>query len=301
MSQTIMGGDARAIIDNMRELYDPQVVDIGGATVLAVPKGVQVFSIKPYLDEYLTAPERRAGTATLGDLPSFIAHAMRFKADNSVVFASRNFSKPSLTSVLDYHHAGPEPADAEFGRHRGVYHFPLSEAWEAWAERDGKEMSQRDFAAFIEDRIMDVLNPPTSAEDAGALTHDLLTLLGGDVAGPTKLIEVARGLRMTETAEVTNAQNLASGEVEIVYRTTNAGQNGQPLKVPNLFVVGMPVFDGDAAYKMPVKLQYRRVEGRIIWKIRRYRPDLVFFDAFDRATARVSQETGMPLFIGTPE
>ena len=112
---------------------------------------------------------------------------------------------------------------------------------------------------------------------------------------------VQLSLPLSETSEVANAQNLATGEVELVFRTTHTGANGQPLKVPNLFVVGMPVFDGDAAYRLPIKLQYRRNEGKIVWTIKRYRPDLVFFDAFDRATAKVAEETKLPVFIGTPE
>ena len=301
MSQTT--GEARAIIDTMRELYEPQVISLPeGVSVLAVPKGYEVRSIKPLMDEYLDRPERRKGTAKLDDLPSFIAHANRFKATNSAVFARRDENSPSLTSVIDYHPEGEENADARFGQHRGHYAFPLSEPWRAWADKDGDAMTQRDFAAFIEDRIMDVLPPPKDGRaEAGALTLDLLDMLGGEIAGPTRLLEVARGLRMTETAEVANAQNLASGEVEIVYRTTHQNAQGQPLKVPNLFVVGMPVFDGDAAYKMPVKLYYRRQEGRIVWSFRRYRPDLVFFDAFDRAVAKVKADTGLPVFVGAPE
>jgi hypothetical protein len=305
MPQTTGADDARAIIETVRELHEPRIVSIDrdlDLAVLAVPKGVEIKSLKPFLDEYRQKPERRVGVARLGDLASFIAHANRFKAENSAVFAQREEDNPALTSVFDYHPAGPDNADACFGNHRGVYTFPLSEAWTAWADKDGEGMNQRDFAAFIEDRIMDVLPPPKDGRaEAGALTLDLLDMLGGEVAGPTRLLEVARGMRMTEAAEVANAINLASGEVEVVYRTTHQNAQGQPLKVPNLFVVGMPVFDGDAAYRLPVKLQYRRIEGKIIWSFRRYRPDLVFFDAFDRATKKVGDETGLPIFVGQPE
>lgn len=303
MSQTT--SDAQAIIGAVRDLHEPKVVLINPENnlgVLATPGGVKVTSLKPFLDEYLDAPERRAGTATLGDLPSFIEHAKRFADPDSAVFANRSEASPFLLSVLDYHPAGPDNAAARFGKHRGLYKFPTSEAWEAWRKIDGQMLKQADFAAFVEERIMDVQAPPAGGKaDMGALALDLVATLGGEMAGPAKLLEVARGLRMTETAEVANAQNLASGEVEVVYRTTHTNAQGQPLKVPSLFLVAVPVFDGDAAYRMPVRLQYRRAEGRILWTLRRYRPDLVFFDAFDRATDRVRQETGLPLFIGAPE
>lgn len=294
--------DARSIIETVKDLHAPQIVTLDdGTEILAVPKGVDVRSVKPLMDEYRTQPERRRGLATLSDLESFIAHATRFKAPNSAIFARRDEEAPSVTSVFDYHPEGPEIADARFLGHRGHYAFPTSEQWNAWRLRDGKTQTQRDFAAFIEERIMDIIAPGDGAGDAGSLASDMLAMLGGEIAGPSKLLEISRGLRMTETAEVANAQNLASGEVEIVFRTTHTDDKKQPLKVPNLFVIGIPVFDGDAAYRLPIRLTYRRDEGRILWTFKRYRPDVVFFDAFDRAVARVKQETGLPVFIGQPE
>jgi hypothetical protein len=41
--------------------------------VLVTPRGLKTEGIKPFLDAYLKAPERRKGTARLHDLPSFVA------------------------------------------------------------------------------------------------------------------------------------------------------------------------------------------------------------------------------------
>lgn len=298
--------DAQAIISAMRDLHGVQTIAVADRTrtghVLAVPRGVQIQSIKPLLDEYLDKPERRKGTATLTTLDSFIDHTKRFKDADSIVYAQRDETKPGLISVLDYHKQGPDNQDARFGGHRGVYRFPLSEQWQAWAEVDDKPLTQKDFAEFLEERILDILPPPIDGRaEGGALTLDLLNTLGGEIAGPSRLLEVARGLKMQEQSEVTNAQNLASGETEIVFRTTHTNESGQPLKVPNLFLVGMPVFDGDAAYKMPIRLRYRRHGPAMTWIIKRYRPELVFFDAFDQAAKRVAAEAELPVLTGTPE
>lgn len=303
--------DTQTLIDEVKQLHTPESIvlfdpragdDDPGFRVLAIPSGMKLQSIKPFLDEYRTAPERRAGTATLGDLASFIAHTLRFRDGDSVVYATRDEKAPSVTSVLDYHHAGDDGARARFGKHRGVYTFPLSEPWRAWAAIEGKTLTQADFAAFLEERIMDIQPVPTDGRsEAGALTLDLIGRLGGEVAGPDRMLETARGLRMQEQSVVHNVQNLASGEVDLVFRTTHTDSQGQPLKVPTLFVVGLPVFDGDSAYRMPVRLSYRRKENMLLWTVRRYRPDIVFFDAFDRALDRVRTETGLPVMIGTPE
>lgn len=299
-------GDAQAIIRAMVALHGAEVTRIGHGDapqeVMVLPAGMRVESIKKHLDEYASKPERRTGTAVLGDLDSFIAHTNRFKDAGSIVYANRSEEKPSLLSVLDYHPAGEDNTAARFGQHRGSYRFPTSEQWDAWRRVDGTPLSQAAFATFLEERIMDILPPPTDGRsEAGALALDLVSTLGGEIAGPARLLEVARGLKMKEQSEVTNAQNINTGEIEIVFKTTHSDAAGAPLKVPNLFLVGVPVFDGDAAYKLPIRLQYRRQEGRLLWTIRRYRPELIFFHAFDAATVKVATGTGLPLLIGTPE
>ena len=302
-------GENEALIDTIKALHKVEVIDgsLNGdgepfVPVAAVPHGLQLQSLKPFADEYRMHPERRAGTARLGDLPSFIAHTLRFKDADSAIFATRDAERPALTTVFDYHPQGPDPLLARFGGHRGHYTFPLSEQWRAWAAVDGKPKTQGDFARFIEDRIMDIQPMPTDGgSGAGALTLDLISMLGGKVAGPTQMLETARGLRMHERSQVTNAVNTATGEVDLVFKTEHVNQQGQPLQVPTLFVIGIPVFEGDAAYRLPVRLTYRRDEGAIFWTIRRYRPEIVFFDAFDRALEKVRTETALPVFIGSPE
>jgi uncharacterized protein YfdQ (DUF2303 family) len=282
----------------------PITADGKTAQVLMVPKGMEALSAKKFLDELLDAPKRREGTAVLGNLESFIAHTIRFKDDGSTIFAQRREDAPSLTSILDYHPAGSSNGNARFGKHRGTWKLPTSEAWEAWRRVDGKGMSQLEFAEFLEKRVLDLVEAPASGEaNPSQLAAELLSRLGGEFAGPSRLIEVARGLKLSESSEVVQAQNLATGEMQVVYRTEHKGQtvNGEAITVPSMFLIGVPVFDGGAPYRMPVRLRYRKVQGSIVWTIERYRPDLIFFAAFDEATERAAQETGLPIFIGTPE
>lgn len=301
--------DAATIIDTMRQLHGVNQMTVihGGTTVplIALPKGLELHDPMKYIraeqDEIRNAPKRRTGTAVMTDLPSFIAHVRRFADADTAIFAMRNETSPSLTGVLDYHRQTAEGAP-RFGKHRTHYAFPLSVSWQAWAEVDGKPMSQADFAAFLEEQVMDIMAPPTDGRgDAGALALDLVSMVGGSIAGPTTMLETARGLRIVENSEVANAQNLATGEVEMVFRTEHKDGSGQKLNVPTLFVIQTPVFDGGAAYRVPIRVRYRKREGTIIWFMTRYRPDLVFVDAFDQAVKQVRDETGLPVLMGTPE
>ncbi|BBK30273.1 uncharacterized protein YfdQ (DUF2303 family) [Stella humosa] len=272
------------------------------AQVVVVPRGLELKSTKPFVDEWRGAPERRAGQATLQDLDSFIALTLRFRDDGSALFADTTPEAPGLTAVFDYHQAGPEGA-ARFGRHGAVYPFPLSDEWKAWAEKDEEKMNQAEFAEFLEDRIGDVPPPPVFTDesaDADRVTQ-LGRLLGGTFASAQRLLELSRGLKVVENARVKSAVNLSTGEAQIAYESDHRDDAGAPLKVPNLFLIGVPVFRGGALYRVGVRLRYRVVGGSISWLYQLYRADVVLADAVTEACGRAQSQTGLPLYKGLPE
>ena len=192
---------------------------------------------------------------------------------NSVAFVDRTPDKPSVTAIIDYHEAGIESdADPRFCKHRGVYRFPLSEPSEGMgSDRSGKPMSHADFAAWLEDRIGDVIAPPDHLAGADTLTEadlklvELLKTLGGQFVGPSRLLDLSRGLKLTEEARFTSVQNLTSGEVELAYQNEHREEAGAPLKVPSIFLLGIPVFDRGPMYRIPVRLRYRLAGSKLTW------------------------------------
>lgn len=271
-------------------LVDPET------TVLAVPKGYVVQSIKPLLDEYLEAPERRKGTARLGTLDSFKEHVLRFKDDDSALFADPKADGPSLTCVFDYHRQGPT-GDPRFGTHRAVYAFPISDEWKAWLSQNGKPMAQSQFAAFLEDRIADVASPA----DPGELAREFAAKLFVSFAGPSRLIELSRGLSVRVDQTVRNAQNLQSGEAQVQFVATHTADDGKPLNVPGAFLLNVRVFRNGVPYEIPARLRYRVKEGAITWFYELYRADRIFDHAFEDACAQAEAVTELPLYVGTPE
>ncbi len=288
--------EAAAVANIVRRHVKPDLLSLDDETkVLLLP---EAQSIKPLLDEYLTQPERRKGTARLGDLASFIAHAMRFSDVNSVLFASPDPKQPSLTSVLDYHEATHEGAP-RFGQHRGVYAFPLSDEWVAWTTSNAKPMDQRKFAEFIEDRVIDILSDPSNM---GARARNLAESIQVSFAPASRLLELSRGMSIRVAAKVTSAQNLATGEVQVCYATTHEGDGGGGSdKVPGAFLVGIPVFRNGAGYELPVRLRYRLSDGALSWFYELHGADRVFEHAFAEACESAAHATGLPLYVGTPE
>jgi uncharacterized protein YfdQ (DUF2303 family) len=253
-------------------------------------------------DDSRDTPRFREGTATLLDLDSFIEHTKRFKDDDPIVFADNNRTSPSLNSVLDYHRdrAGGD-ADARFMRHQAKFKFPLSDEWKAWTANNGKPMKMIDFAAFLEDRIIDVL--PVGGLELNDDQRRFVETLGGTVriADPAKLMELSKGLQIFENNEIGSAVKLASGESNMVFKSTHTDSQGGEVKVPSLFVLGIPVFVNGDAYQVLVRLRYRSMSGTVMFFYELWRTDRVFDHAFKEAVARVEEETGLPVLLGSPE
>lgn len=248
-------------------------------------------------DDYRERPVRRKGTARLLDLDSLIAHVNRFKDADTVLFASDNRQSPSITAVLDYHRAGAD-ADPRFGQHRASFAFPLSDEWTAWAGGNKKPLRMAEFAAFLEDRIIDVLDDKTELpEDMGRFVK----AIGGNIASPSKLMEIAVGLKVNEKSAVGETVNLSSGEGEITFVSQHTDAKGAPLKVPNIFLIGIPVFKNGPAYRIAVRLRYRKSDGGLSFWYEMWRDDRVFDDAFNEALGRVRDETTLPVLLGSPE
>lgn len=344
-------GDAAAIIEHVSRTCRVHPVKLpkaggfdpaGENSLVIVPgaEGLEALDLKPFMDAWRLHPERREGTAVLQDLASFIAHANRFKDEDSALFANIDLAEPGLTAIYDYHPAlntspdggfdDPKPPPVpRFCGHRAHYPFPLSDEWQAWKAMDARPMDQADFAAFLEDRLPDVIEPPRSIMDAavdkgadagvarapserdaggdfGELSADerlalVVRKLGGSVATPAKLLELSRGLHVNVGATVVNAHIIASGEGEITFKEEHRDAGGAPVKVPTMFLIALPIFWNGARYRVLVRLRYRVRDGGIKWFYQLHDVRRAFDHAVREACRTAEIHTDLPLFCGAPE
>lgn len=315
MSKELAAVDGDGLIREVRDLVEhyvqaeviPVIEPGTGLPALAVRSGSGISVLPSGLfDQFRDRPRFRHGLATMLSIDSLIAHVNRFKDEGSAIFANDDRAAPSITAVLDYSLAGPS-IDAggplpRFGKHRSSFAFPLSDEWKAWAEMNGQQMAMPDFAAFLENRLPDVL----FVEDEDDLAEDvrrLVDTLGGrgTIATPNKLMELARGLQVNENAIAQEAVNLATGEGVIRFQTSHTDETGAPLKVPALFLIAIPVFRNGPLYRIAARLRYRKNGGRLSFWYDLWRLDRTFDHAFSEAVQRVQDETELPVFIGKPE
>ncbi|HYD07187.1 MAG TPA: DUF2303 family protein, partial [Reyranella sp.] len=271
--------EAGALADIIKDNFKPEVKSLGKVAdrdvqVLIAPKGMDVHSLQDIVDRHLPVPVRRKGTIEIVTLDSLIDIGKRFRDGNSVIFGDPKMDAPSLLIVFNYSREGGDQITgldgqgvARHGDHKALYKFPLSDEWKAWLGGNAQPMKQGDFAAFIEDRIADVEMPDpqflgniTEAAAGGDFGEkspmeqlaNLARLLGGTFATPAQLVELSQGLSIRENQRIKNSQNLNSGEGSLTWEATHTGEDGKPLKVPNLFLIAIPLFIGGALYRIAV-------------------------------------------------
>lgn len=284
------------MLPDLREVIEPGT-DVK-ALALVTKDGVNNVDDSLF-DEYRGKPKRRKGYAHFTKIESLIDHVNRFKDDDTALFANDARATPSIAAVLDYHRAGAE-ADPRFGEHRSVFKFPLSDEWQAWTGANAKPLPMKQFARFLEDRIIDVIDMIPGEDTLGETLQKYVDLCGGKVASAAKLIELSRGLKVYQNVVVDESANISSGETQVQFSNEHVDSKGRPLNVPNVFLIAIPVFKHGPLYRIAARLRYDVGEG-IKFAFELWRIDAAFDDAFGEAVERVRVETELPLFYGSSE
>lgn len=231
-------------------------------------------------DARASAPRRLVGMARFSELASFIAHVSRFKDEGSAVFADVDHC--TVTAVYDYHHGAD---DARWCGHRAVYACPLSKPWQLWTRNDGAKMPQDTFAQFIEDNLPDLASPVGNGEDK-------------DLPMPAEMLTMARNLVIRSKGEFSRSLNPVTGESSLVCKNENEATS---TKIPRAFLLGIPVFEAGAMYRVEARMRMDMSSGRPLFSYSLYQPEVIKRDAFGEVRAKVIEQTSLPLFAGSPE
>ena len=248
--------------------------------------------LKDLFEWHRINPARATGTATVNSIDSLVDLINRHKTDSTAIFGDPDWKKPTITAVIDYHRIDHTP---DFLGHRIGYSFPLSDEWAAWMAINGKRMNQTEFAEFIEDHIAECASPTPAEID------DYKALFSTTVAWPNDLMQLSRGLQVMADIRVKNAVTLQTGEAQITFEEMHKDAAGGALVVPGIFILAIrPFFDGEIA-RIPVRLRYRLLDGKVNWIMQLFRPDKWITEELRRDMQRVADATALPLYLGTPE
>lgn len=264
--------DAQVIVDTAFAAAEAERVEAGEILSVMIPAGGRQEVID--LERYLDAPRRPRGTATLHTGQSLAAYVNEAgDKDDTSLYA--DVEKHSIVGVLNDDHG----AAAGWRDRRAQLTLRTTEAWDTWTAADGKPMSQTDFAELVEDRLIDILNPP------GA-----------------ELLELAQTLQVNSKVNFRQSNRLADGQHQLTYEETNeasAGTLGQ-ITVPPTFTLLLQPFEGSDTQEVTARLRYRVREGRLAIGYRLERPLDVLAEAFNEVLAQVESDTGLTAYHGSP-
>lgn len=271
----------------------------------------QLIDLTPKIQRLAPCPDRPRGTATMNTPEALAAWMLRQKTDSSALFVDGLASPPVMVALSRYSAVAASEDNggtgAEWGDYRAQLTVKFSKEWQAWTGKDGAVMPHADFAAFMEDRIIDVASPPEApaddATDAAKAAFNNLTKLAGLLGGQNatwaeaaKLMDVARQLQITDGGIADSKVDTFTGSFSLMFQ--NDVKTNVP--VPRIFLIAIPVFEAGRAYRIPVKLRIRK-DGGVKLGYNIHRPDLYLRDAWNDAVKLVTDATGIPAFDGKPE
>lgn len=243
--------DTQAAIDAGMKIGALQVLTIRGVDHVVVPSDMNLESF----EQLMPRPIRIQQIVDTLTAESFTDYFNRFADTASVIFC--DLDRARFVGVIDYPAAQDQPA---WGEHKVRHTCKETEEWKTWQEKNGKGMSQLEFAFFIEQNADEIREPE----------------------GAT-MLEIATTLKTSTKVAFESGQRLSDGQVQFKYHEEldgKAGASGQ-VQIPETFKLGMRVFEGGEAFELEARFRYRIKEGGLTMWYDLVRPHKVHRAAVD--------------------
>jgi uncharacterized protein YfdQ (DUF2303 family) len=242
------------------------VRSIAGKPFVVLPDEASVRD----MEEFLPAPIRKRGTVKLRDTDSFVAYVNAEKTEATRIYG--NLINPHFVAVFNDHGATPAWKD-----YRASYACPLSVEWQTWKGQSDKQMSQEQFAQFIEDNLPDIAQPPAA-----------------------DMLEISRTLEAKKKVNFASGVRLSNGQTELTYEEQISGTAAKgKLVVPEEFVIGIPVLEGGPRYAVTARLRYRIGDGgRMAMWFELVRPHKILEDAVKDVCKAITEKTSIAILNG---
>jgi uncharacterized protein YfdQ (DUF2303 family) len=246
-------------------------------------------------DAFGTAPRHTAGARVVTDAASFVAYVNRHRRLGTEVFAHTNTS--SVVAVIDSHESSDTAEVYMPGWQKHTVRLALekSKAWLAWEAADGHLFTQEEFADFLDDRYLDVIEPV-----------------------PARMIEIARTFQAHTKVAFESSIREASGDVKLNYTEDTAAKAGQKgdIEIPARIQIALRPYIGGPIYSIWASFRYRLRGGSVHLGFKLERPEVILDLAFtdivteiregrtdkkDGVETRVHDGIGdVPIFNGKP-
>jgi uncharacterized protein YfdQ (DUF2303 family) len=266
----------------VREARKPFLLDTKSPDYIkhvAVPSGYSLQTIDDEAkQEY---PRYKMGSANVSDVASFLAYIDAHRNENTRVWCLLDPLNSVLTfqAVLD-DHGGVMPG---WRAHRAVFAPAHSVEWGRWtAQAQAGLTEQLIFAHFIESNQEDIAS-------------------GEGMPTSLQMLQMASEFEASADKRIRSHSRLQSGGVSLEYVDQDNAETIQKMRMFDSFSLGIPVFRGEAAYRVTAKLRYRINSGSVKFAIELLRQDKVAEAASRDLVAKVQEglnPMGLTLTMG---
>lgn len=245
---------------------------------IAVPEGWKLEDT----ERLEPVPRRKVSNVSLADEAGFVDYLKRHGSLASCTIwcdADYPSGRMGYTAILNDH---KESADGQQWRdHIAKFAPEKSVEWSRWVGKNKAQMSQLEFAEFIENNLSDI----ASAD--------------GYPTG-TAMLQMATSLEIAQDSRIKSAIRLQSGGVRMEYVEDDTAETVKSMEVFSRFALGLPVFRGCDAYQLEARLKYRLASGKLSFWYELQRHDKVLEAAAQTITASIQQKAGFPIYHGNP-
>lgn len=234
-----------------------RVEHVQGTPFVIVPHGCELKTF-PELREH---PARVQQAVVVTSATSFLNYFNRFANSDSTIFV--DIEKAKIHGVIDYHVAQTiddfDDTVPQYCTHTVTYPCPLTPEAKKWFDNNKVQMNQTDFAQFIEDGLLEIIEPSGS-----------------------EMLEIASTLQAKNQVNFRSGIRLDNGQAQMTYEESiqgSAGISGN-VNIPQKIAIALRIFRGDdAAYRIEANFRYRIKEGKLTMWYELIRPHIAREDA----------------------
>lgn len=210
--------EAAAIAAIAQERQGPE---LRNETQIRLPYAIHKDGKIETLERMLDNPAAIIGRVELADAASFVDYTSRFAEPGTLIFCRESDYGAEFTAVFDYH----QPQQPRRLMHAARLTLAFSDEWKRWDEMDTEMVPQAKMARFMEDNMLDLVNP-----------------------SPAEMLEIVKTLEATQNVEFKSGLRLDNGDRELAYAVTSGARAGAQgsLTIPATICIRMPVFEGGA-------------------------------------------------------
>lgn len=227
-----------------------------------------------HVERWLGRPVRKRGSFSFTTAESFARYINEHKTEDTRVFADINCDGANFKGVLNFH--GKEPS---FGDHYCMLTLSPTQEWTELVNNDGNEMSQTEFASFLEENAM-LFATPSGAD----------------------LLELIQTLEAKADVRINQAVKLQSGAIKVRYDEDvtlrgGTGQQAGEMELPSMLNLNVVPFEGSALMSVTARLRYKVTERKIILFYKLVNPHLVVRQVANDVVNLILSKTGIEPFM----